>query len=229
MPGEAYVELSNARIYYDKTNIILDEINFHLGPSEFIAVIGPNGSGKSTLLKSIAGIVPLAKGELKIFGMPMQKTRSIAYLPQLKKHEIAFPIPVYEVVALARYARKKIWENLTVEDKSIIENNLKKMDMWDKRDRCFCELSEGQKQRILIARTLATDSKLILMDEPTTGLDSTSREKLYDIFSKEKENGRSILTVSHDIPEIYNYADKVACIMKKIYWNTDPRECQSIL
>lgn len=229
MSGEPVVEINNARIYYDKSSVILDKIRFKIEPSEFIAVIGPNGSGKSTLLKTIAGIIKPASGELKVFGSSISKAKRIAYLPQLKKHEILFPIPVYDVVALARYAQKKIIEKLNEEDEAIIEDNLRKMEMWQKKDRCFCELSEGQKQRVLIARTLATDSRLILMDEPTTGLDSASRENLYIVFQKEKEKGRSILIVSHDIPEIYSYADKVACIMKKIYWNTDPSECKNLL
>ncbi len=223
------LELKDVSVLYEKNNVILQGIHFALQKSEFIAIIGPNGSGKSTLLKAIAGILKISSGEFHLMGKPFTGNKRIAYLPQLKKHEIRFPIPVYEVVALARHAQKGFVEHLDSTDREIIQDNLKKTGMWDKKDRCFCELSEGQKQRVLIARTLATDSPLILMDEPTTGLDSDSRDKLYQIIRREKENGRSILMVSHDIPEIYRYADRVACIMKKIFWNTDPRECQSLL
>ena len=165
------IEVKGLSVSYDK-DLALEDINLEIPSGVRCAIIGPNGSGKSTLLKSILGLKSIDKGEIKVFGDNIENVSSrIAYVPQKSTVNWNFPITVLDVVMMGRYSKKKLFSRNSSSDKEIALSALKEMKMEDFANRHISELSGGQKQRVFIARALAQDADLYLLDEPLTGVD----------------------------------------------------------
>jgi iron complex transport system ATP-binding protein len=183
---------------------VIKNISFKVKKGESLCVLGPNGCGKSTLLKSIARIIPY-RGEVRLEGRDTaffsrkELAKKIAILGQ--NAQIYFPYSVWETVSLGRYAYSKgFLKNLSAEDKAIIEDTLKKLDIWDIKNRMIDELSGGQLQRVFLAKTLVQTPELILLDEPTNHLDLKNQiELLRFLQSWTKENNKTLIGVFHDL------------------------------
>ncbi len=193
-------------------NIILDEINFSINQGDFIYIVGENGSGKTTFLRGLLGLKKVNSGEI-IYSKDLNKNQ-IGYIPQQKDIKADFPANVMEIVLSGRLNYKKGFF-YSSKDKSIAEYNLKKLDILSLRNKPYKYLSGGQQQRVLIARALCATEKLLILDEPDTGLDPEARQELYVLLKhlNEKEN-ITILMVTHDIKQemintgkIYRVAD----------------------
>ncbi len=202
------------------SNFILENINLNLYSSEFITIIGPNGSGKTTLLKTILGILKPTKGIINLFGYKNGSYPKgyIGYLPQSTKQNIQFPAKVFDIVMMGRYPIIGVLKIVSKEDTKIVEKCLEMLNIYDYKDENFQELSGGLKQRVLIARALSTEPKLLVLDEPSTSLDVIAQQDLYKTLSTLKGNGMSIIVVSHDIGVITMYVDKIVCLNKTIHY-----------
>ena len=183
---------------------VIKGISFKLEKGENLCVLGPNGCGKTTLLKAIARIIRY-RGNITLEGSDIaclsrkELAKKIAILSQSAR--IYFPYTVYETVSLGRYAYAKgFLKNLSLDDKTVIEDKLKSLDIWNIRERVIDELSGGQLQRVFLAQTLVQDPQLILLDEPTNHLDLKHQIELLEYLSRwAKENNRTVIAVLHDL------------------------------
>ena len=200
---------------------VLEDISFSILEDDMLAVIGPNGGGKTTLLRLILGLLKPTKGTVKLFGENPAKTRKFAgYLPQQKAINFNFPISVFDTVLMGRY--KGIGRSYKKEDKDAAIEALDTVDMADFRDRHIGSLSGGQLQRILIARSLVSKPKILLLDEPLSGVDSEAQLSFYRLILK-LNRMMAIIFVTHDISVVSEYFERVACLNRKLFYH-GPKE-----
>ncbi|MBZ4687904.1 MAG: zinc transport system ATP-binding protein [Clostridia bacterium] len=219
---ENVVEIENVSVYYDHV-IALSDINLTIKDKDFLGILGPNGGGKSTLLKTILGLLKPATGSIRVFGSPPHKVGGlIGYVPQASKFAKSFPINVWDVVLTGRLRKKNcLFRRYTLQDKEAVRELLNRLNIYDLRDRQIGRLSAGQLQRVLIARALALEPKIILLDEPTASLDSKSRTQIYSILS-ELNKYMTIILVTHDMGAVSSYVKSIACLNTKLYYHGEP-------
>jgi len=189
-------EVKNLSLGYEKENII-NNISFSVNDGDFIIVVGKNGAGKSTLIKGILGLIKPKSGEI-VFDDSLNK-KLIGYMPQETKVEQSFPASVFEIVLSGRINKMGFRPFYNKEDKRKATEALKILNIYDIKDKSFCDLSGGQRQKTLLARSLCATDKLLILDEPSNNLDNTSREEFYLLLMKlNKELGITIIMISHD-------------------------------
>ncbi len=214
-----YLEISNLTVHYED-KIAIHDVNIKLELGKFHVVMGPNGGGKTTLIKAIAGLVPYS-GTIKIGETDMRKytkRHSLGYLAQRGAQFYSFPMNALEVVEMGRYRFK---ERANVKRRKAFYF-LKEVGMESNAQRPIGMLSGGQQQRVLIARALATESKLIIMDEPLTGMDPRSQSSFFEMVENVKEKyGLTIIMSSHDVGFTTAYAENVFCINGTIVPHSD--------
>lgn len=213
------VEIRNLNFTY-KSRDILKDINITIKDKEFTAIVGPNGGGKTTLLKTILGLVKPSSGEVKIYGKTADyKKNYIGYVPQFSKFEKEFPINVVDVVLMGRLKfGKKFFHKYSKKDMHIAQKIMVSLDIWELKDRKIGQLSGGQMQKVLIARALCMEPKLLLLDEPTASIDIKSKKHIYSML-KDLNKDITILIVTHDTGKIFSYTDKVFYLNKNLYNN----------
>ncbi len=199
------LSFENLSIGYDNTSV-LNDLSFEIEKGDYIAIIGENGAGKSTLLKTMLGLIAPIKGRI-VFDKEVKKTE-IGYLPQQTLAQRDFPASVWEVVISGCLARNGLRPFYSKEDKKLAQNNIEKMGLNELKNRCYRELSGGQQQRVLLARALCSSNKLLVLDEPVTGLDPKVTNQLYEIVSSLNKEGITIIMISHDL-SVLKYANKV--------------------
>ncbi|UQB41291.1 metal ABC transporter ATP-binding protein [Thiomicrospira microaerophila] len=203
------IETHNLSLGYN--HIVLKEISLSLPTAERIAIIGPNGAGKSTFLKGLINLLPIRQGEVSFLG----KTTShppIAYVPQREEVDWDFPINVYDVVMMGRHGYLKFWQRPSQEDHQIVKQCLKQVNMESFSERQISQLSGGQQQRVFIARALAQQAPITLMDEPFAGVDMATEKALATLFSNLKYQGQTLICVHHDLNSLRDYFDWVVMI-----------------
>jgi zinc transport system ATP-binding protein len=197
------IEIKNMCFSYPSRKNTLKNINIQVKEGSFTCIVGENGSGKSTLLKCILGLNKGYTGEII-------KEERIGYLPQKSDIQSHFPASIEEVVMTGTIANNVKSIFYKKEDKENAKNIMQELGIYDIRKKCFADLSGGQQQRVLIARALCATKKLIVLDEPTNGLDPSIAKQIYDLLDTLKKNvGITILMVSHDIERALSYADSV--------------------
>jgi manganese/iron transport system ATP-binding protein/manganese/zinc/iron transport system ATP- binding protein len=178
----------------------LTDVSLRAHPGSLLAVIGPNGAGKSTLLKLIAGIIKPWSGELTVLGGPPGSSAGrIAYLPQAEAVDWGFPVTVGEVVMMGRYGRLGFGRQPGRHDHHVVGDALAKVGMHEAIDRQIGALSGGQRRRVFLARAIAAEPDLYLLDEPVTGVDATTQEDLMDVLEGEARAGRTVIATTHDL------------------------------
>jgi len=192
--------------------LILDHVNLDIYRGEFLGIVGPNGGGKSTLLKLILGLLQPTNGKITVLGNTPKRGRSrIGYVPQYASFERDFPITVFDTVLLGKISGKSKLFGYTKQDLESAKDALQVTETDDLQDRLLNTLSGGQLQRVLIARALASNPDLLILDEPTSNVDMRMEEDIFEIL--ERLNARStIIVVSHDIGFISEYVTRVACL-----------------
>jgi len=191
---------------------VLKNITFQVEPGEFIGLIGPNGGGKTTLLKLVMGFLKPASGKIEIFGKsPQSALKEIAYVPQSVRFDRHFPISVMELVLSGRLSRLPWYGVYSKEDKDKAVEALKRVGLLSFKDAAFGTLSGGQAQRILIARALVSEPKLLLLDEPTASVDTQAEADIYRILDELKGH-MTIMMVTHDLGTIIDHVDRVICV-----------------
>lgn len=195
----------------------LEDITFQLEEGEILGVIGPNGSGKSTLMKSVLGLVKPWKGSISVLGRPAhQQKRLVGYMPQAEQVDWDFPVSVADVARMGRFAQRGLLRWISKADREKADAALEKVDMYRFRDRLIGELSGGQRRRVLLARALASDPRLLLMDEPMAGLDARAQHRLLDMVDRLRSEGTTIVMSTHDLSCVSVCAGKVACLNRRL-------------
>ena len=223
------INIENLSIYYENTPA-LKNINLSIKEGDFLGIIGPNGGGKSTLLKAILGLVPIQKGRIKLLGESANKAGSlIGYVPQFSNLDKQFPINVFEAVLTGRLKKGfKLFKNYSVEDKKIAEEKIEKVGIAHLKNRQVSELSGGEFQRMLIARALCVNPKVLLLDEPTASVDPNSRESIYRLLSKINKD-ITIVLVTHDLFAISSSVKTLACLNGKLVHHGEPELNETIM
>lgn len=206
------ISCKNVYLRYENVSVI-EDLSFEVNKGNYLCIVGENGSGKSTLVKSVLGLKETASGHLH-FGDGL-KSKDIGYLPQQTTAQMDFPASVYEVVLSGCIGKKGSRVFFSKVHKSIAEENMKKLDILDLKKKCYRELSGGQQQRVLLARALCSADKLILLDEPVTGLDPVVTAEFYSIIKKlNREYGITVIMVSHDLFAAVNNASHILHLRK---------------
>ena len=182
-----------------ESGLALDDVSFELKTGERLAVVGPNGAGKSTLLKIIAGVLTPSEGRIQIFGNEPGRHICIAYVPQRNQVDWSFPVTVADVVMMGRVGQLGLFRNPKARDWDLVNGALEVVRMTHLAKRQINQLSGGQQQRMFIARALAQEAELMLMDEPLTGLDVNSQEEVFGILNRLQQQDVTVLVSLHDL------------------------------
>lgn len=206
-PRELPLEIHDLTVSYQRKPVLWG-IDLQVPKGRLVGIIGPNGAGKSTLIKAIMGLLPLSSGWVKIFGEPFQSNlRRVGYVPQRESVDWDFPVNVMDVVLMGRYGRLGLFKRPKKQDREIARECLEKVKMLPYADRQIANLSGGQQQRVFLARALAQESDLYLMDEPFAGVDAATESAIVEIMHELKSRGKTLLVVHHDLPTARNYFD----------------------
>lgn len=222
------VSIKNVSFQYEKRTV-LDHVSFDIHHGDFVGLVGPNGSGKSTLIKIILGLLKPNDGEVKLFNQSIssfQDWHKIGYVSQkANSFNTGFPSTVFEVVSMGLYGKMGLFKWMGKKEKKKVQDALEMVGMTEYAKQSIGMLSGGQQQRVFIARALVSDPELLILDEPTVGVDVQSNEQFYELLEKmNRELNVSILLVSHDMSVITTKVDRVACLNKKLHFHGAPKE-----
>ncbi len=222
-PSAPVLEVSNLCLRYE-TGTVLEDVSFELNAGERLAVVGPNGAGKSTLFKIIAGILAPSSGEVRIRGSNPNEHLCIAYVPQRTQVDWNFPVSVADVVMMGRVGKLGLLSWPKSRDRERVTQALSEVGLLELAGRQISELSGGQQQRMFIARALAQEAELILMDEPLTGLDVQSQENIFTILDDLRRFGVTVLVATHDLDQAAERFDRVLLINRRLLGFGPPAE-----
>ncbi|MBI2617272.1 metal ABC transporter ATP-binding protein [Candidatus Gottesmanbacteria bacterium] len=228
MANDVLVSIDNVSFRYNG-ELALDSINFQVKKGEFLGIIGPNGSGKTTLLKIILGLLTPQTGKVTLFGENIKSFKQwskIGYVPQrVITSFMRFPITVEEAVGMGRINGSRLFDFTSSEDREAIEESLKAVNMGRFKKKLLTQLSGGQQQRVFIARALASNPELLILDEPTVGVDVDSQAKFYQLLRDlNKKMKLTLILVSHDIDVVANEVETIACLNCKLVCHGTPKE-----
>ena len=205
--------INNLTFGYDK-RVIFNNLSLSFQQGDFCSILGPNGSGKTTLLKCIVGLLQPSGGSIQLYGKQMSEykmmdlARKIAYVPQYQ--DIVFDISVFDYVMLGRNPYQTAWQMQRAEDKEIVEDMLQKCNVWHYRDTLLQSLSGGERQRVMIARAMAQQTGIMLLDEPLSNIDVTHKFEIMDILQElNEEQNVTVLIILHDLPIAKAYSKQV--------------------
>jgi zinc transport system ATP-binding protein len=212
-----------------RDNLVLDCVSFEVATGEFVALAGANGSGKSTLMRIVLGLLPAAQGDVELFGQRPRQLRErwrIGYVPQRPAAQELLPATVRDVVAAGRLARRGWWRRPTAADRAAVEGALDIVDLGELARRPLSELSGGQQQRTFIAKALATEPDLLVLDEPTTGVDRDSQRRFRDaLVEVTRAHGGAVVLVSHELGAVADDLDRVLLLRQgKIAFDGPPAD-----
>jgi zinc transport system ATP-binding protein len=211
------------------SHVILKDVNLKLKQGEFVAVLGPNGSGKTTLIKLVLGILKPDRGSIRMLGKrPSEVVDQIGYVPQETTLNKSFPISVRDVALMGRLGHTGRVSRYSRHDREVADDVLKRVGMWDYRDRPIGKLSGGQRQRVLIARAIASDPKILFLDEPTSSIDKEFQTDLYE-FLKDLNRTVTIVVISHDLSIVSSYAKSVACVNQTVFFHDGAEITQELM
>ena len=209
-------------IRFDRVNFaygvapVLEDVSFTIAEREFAAIIGPNGGGKTTMLKLILGLIEPQTGFVRVFGRtPVVARRRIGFMPQYPGLDTKFPVTVMDVVLLARLGGGHRIGRYSGADRAAAAQALEDLGLAAMGNRSYSKLSSGQRQRVLIARALASDPEILLLDEPTANLDPFVQDDLYELLHRLNEK-LTVLVVSHDVGFVSKYVEKVVCVNRRV-------------
>lgn len=209
------IKVKDVTVTYRNGHTALCDTSFEIPKGTISALVGVNGSGKSTLFKAIMGFVPTAKGDVEVFGSSVKealKNNIIAYVPQAEEVDWSFPVLVEDVVMMGRYGHMNFMRIASAKDKEAVTNALERVGMMDFRKRQIGELSGGQKKRVFLARALAQESKIILLDEPFTGVDVKTEEAIIELLQKLRDEGHVMLVSTHNLGSVPEFCDRTILI-----------------
>lgn len=213
--AQSGIRVKDVTVTYRNGHTALRDASFEIPKGTISALVGVNGSGKSTLFKAIMGFVPTARGSVEIFGGSVKdalKNNIIAYVPQAEEVDWSFPVLVEDVVMMGRYGHMNFMRLASAKDKVAVSNALERVGMTEFRKRQIGELSGGQKKRVFLARALAQESKIILLDEPFTGVDVKTEEAIINLLQKLRDEGHVMLVSTHNLGSVPEFCDRTILI-----------------
>ena len=217
MADPPIIELCGVDFAYGPV-VVLEDVNFAIGPRESVCMVGPNGGGKTTLLRLLLGQLQPARGTVRVFGQSPESARlRIGYMPQYSQYDPQFPVTVQDVVLMGRLGRGGLrgrlgWYGRA--DRRAASDALARVHLDDLARRPFTALSGGQRQRVLIARALCCEPELLLLDEPTANVDTLVEARLFDVL-RELGSRMAVVIVSHDLGFVTNLVENVICVNRK--------------
>lgn len=217
------LSIDNVSFQYESQQV-LEDVTLHIKKGSFLGLVGPNGSGKSTLIKCILGLLKPQKGSIRLFGEKIDTFKQwerIGFVSQkANSFNSGFPATVYEVVSMGLYGKKGLFRFLSKKDKEKVEKVLADVGMSDYLRKNIGELSGGQQQRVFIARALVSEPELLILDEPTVGIDAASVKSFYQLLAHlNREQQLTLLLVTHDIGAMSDYVSDVACLNKTLHFH----------
>lgn len=207
--------VQNATVTYRNGHTALRNASFSIPRGTITALVGVNGAGKSTIFKAIMGFVPLAAGSVSIFDLPVKdalRKNLVAYVPQAEEVDWSFPVLVEDVVVMGRYGHMNFLRIPSKRDHQMVEEALRRVNMLDYRKRQIGELSGGQKKRVFLARALAQEGQVILLDEPFTGVDVTTEEQIVALLKALRDEGRVMLVSTHNLGSVPEFCDRAVFV-----------------
>ncbi|WP_347549570.1 metal ABC transporter ATP-binding protein [Pseudalkalibacillus hwajinpoensis] len=222
------IDLQTISFHYGDS-YVLEDITFSIPKGAFVGLVGPNGSGKSTLIKIIFGLLKPQKGHVHIFGKKINKFHDwskIGYVSQkANSFNSGFPASVFEVVSMGLTSKLGLFRFMKASDRKAVMDALKLVGMTDFASSNIGELSGGQQQRVFIARALVSNPEILILDEPTVGVDANSTSDFYQLLGKlNRENGITLLLVTHDIGTITDKVSHVACLNRTLHFHGETKE-----
>ncbi|MBK9191190.1 MAG: metal ABC transporter ATP-binding protein [Crocinitomicaceae bacterium] len=218
------IEVHNLTVSYDGKPVLWD-IDFNLDSGQIIGIIGPNGSGKTTSLKAIMGLLKPASGFVKIFGKSLDEVRDrVAYVPQRESVDWDFPASVLDVVLMGRSKSQNLFRRANKTDIGIALQSIEKVGLTEFKNRQISQLSGGQQQRVFIARALAQQADLYLMDEPFVGVDAATESAILELLREMKSNGKTVLIIHHDLQTVSDYFDYLVLLNTRLIAKGTPPE-----
>lgn len=218
-PDKKNISFEQVSFSYGEEDILVD-INFSIPDGDYVAIVGPNGAGKSTLLKLLLGLMKPSDGCITVFGHSVEKAKEhldIGYVPQrIVSSEVSLPATVEEVVRSACVASGGFFSFLGEKEKAFAENAMDQLGILDLKKKQVSQLSGGQRQRVFIARALARNPKILILDEPTVGIDVSVKEKFFELLEDLNKKGLTILIVSHDIDIMKERAKTIIGIHRRL-------------
>ncbi|MBR1476432.1 MAG: metal ABC transporter ATP-binding protein [Lachnospiraceae bacterium] len=213
----ALIECKDLSVGYD-ADVVVENLNFKVNNGDYLCIVGENGSGKSTLMKTLLGLQPPLSGKIETGDGLLPN--EIGYLPQQSNIQKDFPASVWEIVLSGCQGRKGIRPFYNAKEKALALENMEKMSVAGFKNRCYRELSGGQQQRVLLARALCATRKVLLMDEPVSGLDPKVTAEMYELIDSLNKEGITIIMISHDIAAAVNYASHILHIGGTYFYGT---------
>ena len=213
------LDVEDVSVAYPNGHLALHDASFQLRGGTICALVGVNGSGKSTLFKSIMGFVTPRAGSVKINGLPIRavlKQHLVAYVPQAEEVDWQFPVSVWDVTMMGRYGAMNFLRIPRAVDKAKVEESLRRVAMWEFKDRQIGELSGGQKKRVFLARALAQGGRVILLDEPFTGVDVNTEEAIIQLLRELRAAGCIILVSTHNLGSVPEFCDQAVLINRTV-------------
>ena len=218
--GDRYgIAVDNISVTYSNARLALYNASCYVQPGTITGLVGPNGGGKSTLFKAIMGFLSPSQGRVHIDHISIEKAQKqqlIAYVPQADEVDWNFPISVFDVVMMGRYGYMNIFRIPSRKDRQIVRESLARVGMSEFKDRQIGELSGGQKKRAFLARALAQEGKVILLDEPFTGVDVNTEKSIINLLLQLRDEGHTVLVSTHDLASISTFCDRVILLNQTI-------------
>ncbi len=209
------IRASDVTVTYRNGHTALRAASFEIPKGTVTALVGINGAGKSTLFKAIMGFVPAARGEIRLLGMSVKqalKQNLVAYVPQSEEVDWSFPVLVEDVVMMGRFGHMGFLRRPSAVDRAAVDQALARVNMLEFRHRQIGELSGGQKKRVFLARALAQDGQVILLDEPFTGVDVQTEEQIITLLRELRDEGRVMLVSTHNLGSVPEFCDRVVLV-----------------
>jgi len=213
------LEINDVTVTYRNGHTALKDVSFAIPRGSIAALVGVNGSGKSTLFKAVMGFVPPARGTVRVLGMSETEALArnlIAYVPQSEEVDWNFPVLVEDVVMMGRYGHMNWLRRPSRKDREMVDAALERVDMSDYRKRQIGELSGGQKKRVFLARALAQEGQVILLDEPFTGVDVRTEEQIVALLQALREEGRVLLVSTHNLGSVPEFCDRAILLNQTV-------------
>jgi manganese/iron transport system ATP-binding protein len=219
MNASTGITASDVTVTYRNGHTALRNASFEIPTGTITALVGVNGAGKSTLFKAIMGFVPAAKGEISVLGMPVKdalRQNVVAYVPQSEEVDWSFPVLVEDVVMMGRYGHMGFLRRPKQTDHEAVKSALERVNMIDFRHRQIGELSGGQRKRVFLARALAQEGKVILLDEPFTGVDVQTEDAIIALLREMRDEGRVMLVSTHNLGSVPEFCDHTVLVKETV-------------
>jgi manganese/iron transport system ATP-binding protein len=222
---ERAIGIRDLDVAYDR-RLVIEGVTFSVPRGAMVGIVGPNGGGKSTLLKAVLGLVPKLRGTVEILGRPVNRKarRLVGYVPQREDVDWNFPVSAFDVVMMGRVPSVKLFWQPAARDKELAWEALRTVGMEKFADTPIGEFSGGQQQRIFLARALAQQAEVLLLDEPVSGVDAPSQHEIFDLLRSLKEAGKTVIVATHDLSCVAERFDLALLLNKRVVAFGRPEE-----